>query len=96
MLADEAPLILCRDCGSSDCGLHVEREAKQAADLTWRPAIDLVLRAFEQRPLVAVSDGAGHGQVETRNFLAALIRGVVSHQPSETSSSNSAMLDIKR
>ena len=48
--------------------------AKQAADLTWRPAIDLVVSAFEQHPLVAVSDGAGHGQVETRNFFAALIR----------------------
>ena len=48
--------------------------AKQAADLTWRPAIDLVLSAFEQHPLVAVSDGAGHGQLETRNFFAALIR----------------------
>jgi hypothetical protein len=46
----------------------------QDADLTWRPAIDLVLNAFEQHPLVALSDGAGHGQLETRNLVAALIR----------------------
>jgi outer membrane protein OmpA-like peptidoglycan-associated protein len=46
--------------------------AKQ--DLTWRPAIDLVLSAFEQYPLVAVSEGAGHGELETREFFAALIR----------------------
>jgi outer membrane protein OmpA-like peptidoglycan-associated protein len=48
--------------------------AKQDADLTWRPAIDLVLSAFEQHPLVALSEGAGHGQLETRDFFAALIR----------------------
>jgi hypothetical protein len=48
--------------------------AKPDADLTWRPAIDLILSAFEQYPLVAVSEGAGHGQVETRDFFAALIR----------------------
>jgi outer membrane protein OmpA-like peptidoglycan-associated protein len=48
--------------------------AKQDADLTWRPAIDLVLSAFEQFPLVALSEGAGHGQLETRDFFAALIR----------------------
>jgi len=46
----------------------------QDADLTWRPAIDLVLGAFERYPLVAVSEGAGHGQLETREFFAALIR----------------------
>src|SRR4030095_13269683 len=40
---------------------------------TWRPAIDLVLSAFERYPLVAVSDGAGHGQLETRGFFAAVI-----------------------
>ena len=48
--------------------------AKQDTDLTWRPAVDLVLSAFERYPLVAVSEGAGHGQLETREFLAALIR----------------------
>ena len=47
---------------------------KQDTDLTWRPAIDLVLSAFEKYPLVAVSEGAGHGQLETRDFFAALIR----------------------
>ena len=47
---------------------------KQDADLTWRPAIDLVLSAFELHPLVALSEGAGHGQLETRDFFAALIR----------------------
>ena len=46
--------------------------AKQ--DVTWRPAVDLVLSAFEQYPLVAVSEGAGHGELETREFFAALIR----------------------
>jgi outer membrane protein OmpA-like peptidoglycan-associated protein len=44
------------------------------ADLTWRPAIDLVLSAFERYPLVAMSEGAGHGQLETRDFFAVLIR----------------------
>jgi outer membrane protein OmpA-like peptidoglycan-associated protein len=48
--------------------------ARQDVDLTWRPAIDLVSSAFEQYPLVAVSEGAGHGQLETRDFFAALIR----------------------
>ena len=47
---------------------------KQDADLTWRPAVDLILGAFEQHPLVALSEGAGHGQLETRDFFAALIR----------------------
>jgi len=46
----------------------------QDADPTWRPAIDLVLSAFAQYPLVALSEGAGHGQRETRDFFAALIR----------------------
>lgn len=49
-------------------------QAKPDADLTWRPAIDLLLSAFEHYPLVAVSEGAGHGQLETRDFFAALIR----------------------
>src|SRR3954454_13880930 len=44
----------------------------QDADPRWRPAIDLVLSAFAQFPLVALSDGAGHGQLETRDFFAAL------------------------
>ena len=48
--------------------------AKPDADLTWPPAIDLVFSAFERYPLVAVSEGAGHGQLETRDLFAALIR----------------------
>src|SRR5262249_55001502 len=44
------------------------------ADPTWRPAVDLILGAFAQHSLVALSDGAGHGQLETRNLFAALIR----------------------
>jgi outer membrane protein OmpA-like peptidoglycan-associated protein len=63
-------VILAVGIGACASGAHV----KQDANLTWRPAIDLVLSAFEQHPLVAVSDGAGHGQLETRNFVAALIR----------------------
>jgi outer membrane protein OmpA-like peptidoglycan-associated protein len=47
---------------------------KQDADLTWQPAVDLILGAFEQHPLVALSEGAGHGQLETRDLFAALIR----------------------
>ena len=46
----------------------------QDADPTWRPAIELVLSAFEQYPLVALSEGAGHGRLETRDFFASLIR----------------------
>jgi outer membrane protein OmpA-like peptidoglycan-associated protein len=49
-------------------------DAKPDPDVTWRPAIDLVSSAFERYPLVAVSEGAGHGQLETRDFVAALIR----------------------
>ena len=37
-------------------------------------SIDLVLIAFDLYPLVAVSEGAGHGELETREFFAALIR----------------------
>lgn len=48
--------------------------AKQNRELTWQPAIDLVLGAFDQHPLVAVSEGAGHGQLETLDFFSALIR----------------------
>lgn len=48
--------------------------AKQNADLSWRPAVDLILDAFAQHPLVALSDGAGHGQLETRDLVAALVR----------------------
>jgi outer membrane protein OmpA-like peptidoglycan-associated protein len=48
--------------------------AKQDRDLTWRPAADLVLNAFAEYPLVALSEGAGHGQRETLDFFSALIR----------------------
>ena len=63
-------VILAVGIGACASGAHVTQDA----DLTWRPAIDLVLSAFEQHPLVAVSEGAGHGQLETRDFVAALIR----------------------
>ena len=49
-------------------------QPKPDADLAWRPAIDLILNAFPDHPLVALSEGAGHGQLETRDFFAALIR----------------------
>ena len=48
--------------------------AKQGRDLTWRPATDLVVSAFAHYPLVALSEGAGHGQLETLDFFSALIR----------------------
>lgn len=38
-----------------------------------RPAIDLVLSAFESHPLVGLSEGAGHGQLETRDLFVALM-----------------------
>ncbi|HEU4996021.1 MAG TPA: OmpA family protein [Gemmatimonadaceae bacterium] len=63
-------VILAAGIAACTSGAHV----KQDIDLTWRPAIDLVLSAFEQHPLVAVSEGAGHGQLETRDFFATLIR----------------------
>ena len=47
---------------------------KQGDDLKWLPAIDLILGAFQTHALVALSDGAGHGQTETRDFFNALIR----------------------
>src|SRR5262249_28114880 len=50
--------------------------ASRETDLQPRPAIDLILRAFEQHRLVALSDGSGHGQLETRDFFATLIRDV--------------------
>jgi hypothetical protein len=63
-------VILAAGIAACASGAHV----RQDADLTWRPAIDLVLSAFEQHPLVAVSEGAGHGQLETRDVFADLIR----------------------
>ena len=44
------------------------------ADLRGRPAVDLILSAFEDYPLVGLSEGAGHGQLETRDFFSTLIR----------------------
>lgn len=44
------------------------------ADLRERPAVDLILNAFEDYPLVALSEGAGHGQLDTRDFFTTLIR----------------------
>src|SRR5438067_1613865 len=48
----------------------------QRHDSHLRPqrAVDLILSAFEEYPLVALSDGAGHGQPETRDFFTMLIR----------------------
>ena len=51
-----------------------EARVKQSDDLKWVPAIDLILGAFQTHPLVALSDGAGHGQTETPEFFNALIR----------------------
>jgi outer membrane protein OmpA-like peptidoglycan-associated protein len=42
-------------------------------ELKWRPAVDLILSAFQTHPLVGLSEGAGHGQPATRDFFAALI-----------------------
>ncbi len=67
-----SPFIVIVALGLAACTSSAH--AKQDADLSWRPAIDLVLSAFEQYPLVAVSEGAGHGQLETRDFFGALIR----------------------
>jgi hypothetical protein len=49
---------------------------RHGADVAVRPqpAVDLILSAFERHPLVALSDGAGHGQLDTRDFFATLIR----------------------
>jgi outer membrane protein OmpA-like peptidoglycan-associated protein len=44
------------------------------ADLRPQDAVDLILTAFEHYPLLALSDGAGHGQLETRDFFIRLIR----------------------
>ena len=63
-------VILAVGIGTCASGARVTQDA----DLTWRPAIDLVLSAFDQHPLVAVSEGAGHGQLETGTFVAALVR----------------------
>ena len=52
----------------------LETHVARGDELTWQPAIDLILTAFETHPLVALSDGAGHGQTETRDFFHALIR----------------------
>jgi outer membrane protein OmpA-like peptidoglycan-associated protein len=43
-------------------------------DLQPRPAVDLILRAFEDHPVVALSDGAGHGQLDTLEFFTTLVR----------------------
>lgn len=44
------------------------------AEVTWHRATDLILHAFDDHPLVALSDGSGHGQLETRDFFNTLIR----------------------
>ena len=44
------------------------------AELRARPAVDLILGAFDHYPLVALSEGAGHGQLETRSLFTTLIR----------------------
>ena len=48
--------------------------ATQDGELKWRPAVDLILDAFQTHPLVALSEGAGHGQTENRDFFNTLIR----------------------
>lgn len=50
------------------------RDKPQDVELRPHHAVDLIIRAFDRYPLVALSDGAGHGQPETRDFFAALIR----------------------
>jgi hypothetical protein len=44
------------------------------ADLRRQHAVDLIVGALERYPLVALSDSAGHGQSETRDFFISLIR----------------------
>lgn len=44
------------------------------ADLRERPAVDLILNGLEDCPLVALSEWAGHGQLDTRDFFSTLIR----------------------
>ncbi len=50
--------------------------AREARDAELRPqhAVDLVLSAFQRYPLVGLSEGAGHGQLETLDFFTALVR----------------------
>ena len=67
-----SPFVVIVALGMAACTSRAH--ATQDADLTWRHANDLVVSAFERYPLVAVSEGAGHGQLETRDFFAALIR----------------------
>ena len=43
-------------------------------DLQPRHAVDLIVRAFEDHPVVALSEGAGHGQLDTLEFFTTLIR----------------------
>jgi outer membrane protein OmpA-like peptidoglycan-associated protein len=47
---------------------------KQRGALQQQPAIDLILNAFETHPLVGLSEGAGHGQLDTRDFFITLVR----------------------
>jgi outer membrane protein OmpA-like peptidoglycan-associated protein len=44
------------------------------AALRPQPAVDVILRAFEQHRLVGVSDGAGHGELESLDLFTTLIR----------------------
>ena len=44
------------------------------------PAVDVVLNAFAKHTLVALSDGAGHGQVDTRDLYVSLIRDARFHR----------------
>lgn len=63
--------ILAATVGVAACTTASE---KRVAPLRPQPAVDVVLTAFEDHALVALSEGAGHGQLETRDFFAHLIR----------------------
>jgi outer membrane protein OmpA-like peptidoglycan-associated protein len=65
-------LVVVAALGIAACSSSTDE--RRGTDLEWRPAIAAIAGAFERYPLVALSEGAGHGQLETRDFFAALIR----------------------
>ena len=67
----------------------LETRGEHGKDVKWLHAIDLILTAFQTRPLVALSEGAGHGQTETREFFNALI-----HDSRFSSTVNSVVIEF--
>jgi outer membrane protein OmpA-like peptidoglycan-associated protein len=68
-----APTFIVALAVSTTSCLPVAHDGRNT-DLQPRHAVDVILQAFEEHPVVALSEGAGHGQLDTLEFFTALIR----------------------